>query len=165
MSAIVYKLIYKDFCWPLTHIIHSHFDLKSVSTSGERMYRLRPMPSRRSSPAPRVRLPPRAAASSSGGSTSLRLKPAPRNSLELMIIAAGGYVGKKWHRDRGHQKTGGEGVCPCLSELFLIMCRSTNGHSLLAWMHICEDLWITLTPHLAFFFFLDLAKSHQIQST
>ena len=78
MSA-VYKLIYKDFCWPLTHIIHSHFDLKSVSTSGERMYRLRPMPSRRTSPAPRVRLPPRAAASSSGGSTSLRLKPAPRN--------------------------------------------------------------------------------------
>jgi hypothetical protein len=49
---------------------------------------LGPMPSRLRSPAPRVRT--RAAASSAGGNTSLSLKPAARNSLELISIATGG---------------------------------------------------------------------------
>jgi len=40
-------------------------------------------------------------------------------------------------------------ICPCLSEIFLMICRSTNRLCLSAWMHICEDLLIILTVHLA----------------
>ena len=50
---------------------------------------LGPMPSRRRSPTPRVRKPPRVSVSSTGGSTSLSLKPEACNSLELIIIATG----------------------------------------------------------------------------
>jgi hypothetical protein len=66
-------------------IIHSHRDLNSVSSSTDKTNLLGPIPSRLRSPAPRVRT--RAAASSDGGSTSLSLKPAARNSLELISIA------------------------------------------------------------------------------
>ncbi len=71
-------------------IIHSHRDLNSVSSSTDKTNLLGPMLSRLRSPAPRVCKPPRAAGSSGGGSTSLSLKPAARNSLEFMIIATGG---------------------------------------------------------------------------
>jgi len=69
-------------------IIHSHRDLNSVSSSTDKTNLLGPIPSRLRSPAPRVRT--RAAASRAGGSTSLSLKPAARNSLELISIATGG---------------------------------------------------------------------------
>jgi hypothetical protein len=70
-------------------IIHSHRDLNSVSSSTNKTTLLGPIPSRLRSPAPRVRKPPRAAASSAGGSTSLSLKPVVCNSLELISIATG----------------------------------------------------------------------------
>jgi len=57
-------------------IIHSHRDLNSVSSVTDKTKLLGPMPSRLRSPAPLVRKPPRAAASSAGGITSLSLKPA-----------------------------------------------------------------------------------------
>ncbi len=44
-------------------IIHSHRDLNSVSSSTDKTNLLDPMPSRLRSPSPRVRKPPRAAAS------------------------------------------------------------------------------------------------------
>jgi hypothetical protein len=53
-------------------------------------YILGSMTSRLQSPAPRVRKSPRAVASSVGGSTSLSLKPAARNSSELISITRGG---------------------------------------------------------------------------
>jgi hypothetical protein len=69
-------------------IIHSHRDLNSVSSSTDKTNLLGPMTSRLRSPAPRVRT--RAAGSSTGRNTSLSLKPAARNSLELISLATGG---------------------------------------------------------------------------
>jgi hypothetical protein len=66
-------------------IIHSHRYLNSVSSSTDKTNLLVSMPSRLRSPAPRVRQPPRATGSSAGGITSLSLKPAARNSLDLII--------------------------------------------------------------------------------
>jgi hypothetical protein len=70
-------------------IIHSHRDLNSVSSSTDKTNLSGPIPSRLRSPAPRVCNPPRAVASSVGGNTSLSLKPAARNSLELIRIDTG----------------------------------------------------------------------------
>ena len=70
---------------------HSHRDLNSVSSSTWSKNLWGPIPWSRRKPAPRVRIPPRAADSSCGGSTSLSLKPAALNSLELMIMATGSW--------------------------------------------------------------------------
>ncbi len=74
-----------------------------MSSSTDKTNLLGPIPSRFHSQAPRVRT--RATASSVGGSTSLSLKPAARNSLELINIATGGrdvpvwfVTNHAWHR-------------------------------------------------------------------
>jgi hypothetical protein len=64
-------------------------DLNSVSSSTDKTNLLGSIPSRLHSPAPRVHKSPRVSDSSVGGSTSLSLKPAPRNSLELISIVTG----------------------------------------------------------------------------
>ena len=72
----------------LTHmeiLIRCHHQLKEQTSSVQH-------PQADATPAPRVRLPERAADSSSGGITSCRLKPAPRNSLELIINGAPGCL-------------------------------------------------------------------------
>jgi hypothetical protein len=72
---------------------HSHRDLNSVSSTTDKTNLVGPIPSRLRSPDPRVRKPPRAAVSSAGGRTkrtSLSLKPAAHNSLELINIVTGG---------------------------------------------------------------------------
>jgi len=70
--------------------IHSHRDLNSLSLSVDSTNLLWPIPWSWRWLAPYLRLPPCAAASSTGGITALSVKRAARNSNELMSIATGG---------------------------------------------------------------------------
>ena len=70
--------------------VHSHRDLNSALSSTDRTNLLGPIPSSLRIPAPRMRKPARADPSRAGERTSLSLKPAERNSLELITIATSG---------------------------------------------------------------------------
>jgi len=69
----------------VTHLL-THLDSNSVSSSTDNMNRLGPTPSMWCITAPHVYLPLRDAVSSTGGNTSLTLKPSALNSLESMVI-------------------------------------------------------------------------------
>jgi len=70
-----------QMCWCEPDI--QYLSLHSTQTLSD------PIPRTWRKPAPRVRIPLRAAASSCGGITLSSLKPAARNWLELMIVGAG----------------------------------------------------------------------------
>jgi len=90
------SILWKIVIFKLTKIcffharIHLHRDLNSLSLSADSINLLGPTPWSWRRPAPYLRLPPRASASSAGEITSLSVKPAARNSDELMSIATGG---------------------------------------------------------------------------
>ena len=92
LDFFFYKFIGKMLYFSVKKgIIHSHRDLNSVSSSTENTNLLGTMSSRLHCPTPRVRNPPRVTptVSSTGGITSLSLKPAAHNSLELIRITTG----------------------------------------------------------------------------
>jgi hypothetical protein len=119
--------LFKLFPSEKKRLIHSHRDLNSVPSSTDKTNLLGPIPSRLHSPAPHVRKPPRETDSSSGGSTSLTLKPTVRNSMELISIVTGG-------RDVSTSDVHSWNVSPDVSSYTLLR------HHLMTRVHFCRSV-------------------------